>query len=88
LTLQPLPDFRGIIDDADEFAGAVDAAVASLAPWAKVDGGTVKATHGQAVLEEAAELRQSAADGPVRLAQAAPGRQPATRWAVRVGLAA
>jgi hypothetical protein len=82
LTFLPLPDFRGIIDD--EFA----AAVASLAPWAKVDGGTVKATHGRAVLKEAAELRQPAADGPVRLDQAAPGRQPATRWAVRVGLAA
>jgi DNA replication protein DnaC len=53
LTFQPLPDFAGIMDDADEFGAAVDAAVASLAPRAKVDGGTAKATHGQAVLKEA-----------------------------------
>jgi hypothetical protein len=53
LTFQPLPDFGSIIDDPDEFASAIDAAVASLAPRAKVDGNTTKATHGQAVLKEA-----------------------------------
>jgi hypothetical protein len=53
LTFQPLPDFRGVRDDPDELGAAIDAAVAALAPRAKVDGKTTKATHGQAVLREA-----------------------------------
>ena len=53
LTFQPLPDFRGVLNDPDEFGAAIDAAVASLAPRAKVDGATAKATQGQAVLKEA-----------------------------------
>jgi hypothetical protein len=52
LTFQPLPDFASVIDDADEFEAAIDAAVASLAPRAKVDSSTAKATLGQAVLKE------------------------------------
>jgi hypothetical protein len=53
LAFQPLPDFAGILDDPDAFAAAVDAAAASLAPRAKVDGTTGKAEKGQAVLREA-----------------------------------
>jgi hypothetical protein len=53
LSFQPLPDFGGIMDDADELAAALDAAVAALAPRAKVDGNTAKASLGQAVLREA-----------------------------------
>jgi len=53
LSFQPLPDFRGVVDDPDEFGLAVDAAVASLAPRAKVDGATPRAQLGQAVLREA-----------------------------------
>jgi hypothetical protein len=53
LTFQPLPDFRPIIDDPDEFGAAIDSAVASLAPRARVDGTTAKSTLGQAVLKEA-----------------------------------
>lgn len=53
LSFQPLPDFAGVIDDPDEFRQAVDAAVAALAPRAKVDGTTAKADLGQAVLREA-----------------------------------
>jgi DNA helicase HerA-like ATPase len=53
LSFQPLPDFAGVIDDPDEFRQAVDAAVAALAPRAKVDGTTAKANLGQAVLREA-----------------------------------
>jgi hypothetical protein len=53
LAFQPLPDFAGILDDPDAFAAAVDAAAASLAPRAKVDGSTGKAEKGQAVLREA-----------------------------------
>ncbi|MBB4681781.1 ATP-binding protein [Crossiella cryophila] len=32
LTLNPLPDFTGVLDDADEFRTAIDAAVAGLLP--------------------------------------------------------
>jgi hypothetical protein len=61
LSFQPLPEFATIRDDADEFGAAIDAAVASLAPRAKVDGGTAKAMRGQAVLNEA--LRHFARSG-------------------------
>ncbi len=53
ITFQPLPDFHQLIDDADEFEAAVDAALAALAPRAKVDGKTAKAETGRAVLKEA-----------------------------------
>jgi hypothetical protein len=53
LTFQPLPDFSGVLDDQDEFAASVDAAVATLAPHAKVNGATPKASRGKAVLREA-----------------------------------
>ncbi|HZN73689.1 MAG TPA: ATP-binding protein, partial [Micromonosporaceae bacterium] len=53
LSFQPLPDLSGVLDDADEFAAGVDAAVASLAPRAKVDANTNKAHLGQAVLRQA-----------------------------------
>lgn len=53
LSFQPLPDLSGVLDDADEFAAGVDAAVASLAPRAKVDASTTKAHLGQAVLRQA-----------------------------------
>lgn len=61
LSFQPLPEFATIRDDADEFGAAIDAAVASLAPRAKVDGSTAKALRGQAVLNEA--LRHFARSG-------------------------
>ncbi|WP_422773801.1 ATP-binding protein [Plantactinospora sp. WMMC1484] len=53
LTFQPLPDFAEIVDDPDTFLAGVDAAVASLAPHARVDGTTDKARLGRAVLREA-----------------------------------
>ncbi|WP_433242678.1 helicase HerA domain-containing protein [Streptosporangium sp. CA-135522] len=53
LSFQPLPDFASVAADADEFAAAVDAAVASLVPRAKLDSRTARAQHGQAVLREA-----------------------------------
>ncbi|MGJ6962821.1 ATP-binding protein [Streptosporangium sp. G11] len=53
LSFQPLPDFASVVTDADEFGTAVEAAVASLVPRAKLDSGTVKAQRGQAVLREA-----------------------------------
>ncbi|MEV4415823.1 DUF87 domain-containing protein [Catellatospora sp. NPDC049609] len=61
LSFQPLPDFALVRDDADEFGAAIDAAVAALAPRAKVDGATAKAVRGQAVLNEA--LRHFARSG-------------------------
>jgi hypothetical protein len=53
LSFQPLPDFASVRDDPDELAAAIDAAVATLAPKARVDGNSVKAERGQAVLREA-----------------------------------
>ena len=53
LTFQPLPDFEGVVDDPDEFNAAIDAAVATLVPHAKVNGATPKASRGKAVLVEA-----------------------------------
>lgn len=53
LSFQPLPDFAGIADDPDAFLAGVEAAMAALAPRAKVDGKTNKAHIGQAVLRQA-----------------------------------
>ncbi|ASW56192.1 helicase HerA domain-containing protein [Plantactinospora sp. KBS50] len=53
LTFQPLPRFADVLDDPDGFAAAVNAAVATLAPHARVNGGTDKARLGRAVLREA-----------------------------------
>ncbi len=53
LSFHPLPDFAGVREDADEFAAAVEAAVARLVPHAKVSGTTKAAARGQAVLREA-----------------------------------
>jgi Helicase HerA, central domain len=55
LTFQPLPDFRAVRDDPDEFSAAVDAAVAALAPRAKLDGRTARMEVSQAVLRNAVE---------------------------------
>lgn len=53
LAFQPLPDIAGVADNADEFRFAVQAAVASLAPRAKVTGRTAKADMSKAVLNGA-----------------------------------
>jgi len=53
LSFHPLPDFAGVRDDEDEFAAAVEAAVARLIPHARVSGGAKSAVRGQAVLREA-----------------------------------
>jgi Helicase HerA, central domain len=53
LTFQPLPDFRGILDDPDELDVAIDAATVTLAARANVAGSGAKATKGQAVLRQA-----------------------------------
>jgi hypothetical protein len=55
LSFQPLPDFGGTLDDPDEFAEAVEAAVASLAPRAMLGGRAVKSHLGHAVLRRAVE---------------------------------
>lgn len=53
LSFQPLPDFASVRDDQDEFDAAIHAAVATLAPRARMDGATAKAQQGRAVLNEA-----------------------------------
>ncbi|BCJ59169.1 helicase HerA domain-containing protein [Micromonospora endophytica] len=55
LSFQPLPDFTSVRDDPDEFAEAVEAAVASLAPRAMVTGRASRAHLGLAVLRKAVE---------------------------------
>ena len=55
LSLQPLPDFAAVRDDPDEFRLALDSAVATLAPRARMSGETAKAERGRAVLREALE---------------------------------
>ncbi|GAA2211955.1 hypothetical protein GCM10009850_074160 [Nonomuraea monospora] len=53
LAFQPLPDFRGLADDPDEFTEAIEAAVAFIAPRIRLDANTGKAQLGQAVLRKA-----------------------------------
>ncbi len=55
LTFQPLPDFASVLDDPDEFTQAVEAALASLAPRAQVDGSSSRALQHRAVLRQALE---------------------------------
>jgi hypothetical protein len=55
LSLQPLPDFGAVLDEPDEFALALDAAVATLAPRARMAASTAKADRGRAVLRKALE---------------------------------
>ncbi len=55
LSLQPLPDFAAVLDEPDELALALDAAVATLAPRARMAAGTAKADRGRAVLRKALE---------------------------------
>ncbi|WP_326556392.1 ATP-binding protein [Micromonospora sp. NBC_01796] len=55
LSFQPLPDFRSVRDDPDEFNEAVEAAVAALAPRAMVTGRATRAHLGLAVLRKAIE---------------------------------
>jgi uncharacterized protein DUF87 len=55
LSFQPLPDFRSVLDDADEFNEAVDSAVAALIPRARLDNRAAKAHLGLAVLRRAVD---------------------------------
>ncbi|GAA4711990.1 ATPase [Phytohabitans rumicis] len=66
LSFQPLPDFAGVRDDPDEFGEAVEAAVAALAPRAKLVGRTNKVHLGLAVLRRAVDhyARQGGRDVP------------------------
>lgn len=61
LTFQPLPAFADVLDDADEFDAAVNAAVEALAPRLNVHKATVKASQEKAVLTGA--LRHFARSG-------------------------
>jgi hypothetical protein len=53
LAFRPLPDFGGVLDDTDEFTAAVEVAVATLAPQARLTGAAAKAKIGLAVLRQA-----------------------------------
>ncbi|MFI7543495.1 helicase HerA domain-containing protein [Actinoplanes sp. NPDC049599] len=55
LSFQPLPDFRDVRDDPDEFTAAVEAAVTALAPRANLVGRTPRVNLGTAVLRKAVE---------------------------------
>jgi hypothetical protein len=53
LAFHPLPDFAEVRDDEDEFAAAVEAAVARLVPHARIANETKFAVRARAVLREA-----------------------------------
>ncbi|SEN27518.1 hypothetical protein SAMN05660976_07180 [Nonomuraea pusilla] len=53
LSFQPLPDFTAVAGDPDEFAEAVEAAMAFLVPRVRLEANTDKAQLGQAVLRRA-----------------------------------
>ncbi|MDJ0395124.1 DUF87 domain-containing protein [Rhodococcus sp. G-MC3] len=55
ISFQPLPDFASVVDFPDEFDEAIDAAVATLAPRARIAGNTSKALQQQAILKQALE---------------------------------
>jgi hypothetical protein len=55
ITFQPLPDFRTVRDDPDEFNEAVEAAVASIIPRANLEGRAAKAHLKRAVLRNAVQ---------------------------------
>jgi hypothetical protein len=61
LTFQPMGDLSAVTDDADEFAIAIDNAVATLLPRSGLPKSGAKADQGQAVLREA--LRQYVRNG-------------------------
>ncbi|SDE07012.1 helicase HerA domain-containing protein [Glycomyces harbinensis] len=61
LSFRPLPDFAAVAGDPDEFDTAVDTAVASLVPRARIGKATPKDDHSRAVLREA--LATYARDG-------------------------
>ncbi|WP_199256066.1 helicase HerA domain-containing protein [Mycolicibacterium mengxianglii] len=65
LSFQPLPDFASVRDDHDEFAQAVDSAVAALEPRALISGNSAKAGRQRAVLREALTFYGSS--GPTTL---------------------
>ena len=70
LSLQPLPDFAAVLGDSDEFNLALDSAVATLAPRARMNGPTAKAERGRAVLREAlAYLARRGGSGLVELTE-------------------
>lgn len=53
LSFQPLPDFAGVLDNAEEFDEAVESAVAALEPRALITGNNAKAMQSRAVLKVA-----------------------------------
>ncbi|GAA2260084.1 DUF87 domain-containing protein [Glycomyces scopariae] len=61
LSFQPLPDFSAVASDPDEFEIAVDTAVNSLVPRARIGKATPKDDHSKAVLKQA--LAAYARDG-------------------------
>ena len=61
LSFQPLPDFAGVLDNAEEFDEAVESAVAALEPRALITGANAKAMQSRAVLKVA--LRHYARNG-------------------------
>ncbi|OLR94351.1 ATP-binding protein [Actinokineospora bangkokensis] len=55
LAFQPLPDFAGVLDDHDEFAAAVEVAVAALAPQVRLTGSGPRNHIKLAVLKQVVE---------------------------------
>lgn len=53
LSFQPLPDFASVREDRDEFEQAIDTAVSSLVPRARIGRLTAKDDRSRAILKEA-----------------------------------
>ncbi|WP_158299713.1 helicase HerA domain-containing protein [Glycomyces paridis] len=55
LSFQPLPDFASVRDDQDDFEQAIETAVSSLVPRARIGRSTAKDDRSRAILKEALE---------------------------------
>jgi hypothetical protein len=66
LTFQPLPDFSGLINDADEFQQAVQMAVDALAGRVRANGATRRADIQKAVLKQSIEFFARSGGGPLQ----------------------
>jgi DNA helicase HerA-like ATPase len=64
LSFRPLPDFRGVMDDPDDLAAAIDVAASALAARANLMGRSDRVELSRAVLNEALEsfARQGGSD--------------------------
>jgi DNA helicase HerA-like ATPase len=66
LSFRPLPDFRGVMDDPDELAAAIEVAASALAARANLVGRSDRVELSRAVLKEALEFFARQGGGDLR----------------------